>query len=190
MGLGLITARGWVYRSSHDRNLTFSQIGRNVMERMNFKIAAVSALSVLPWLYWVFVVLPTTGAALEGVYYIAAAIGLVSFCFTGPLTAALLLAKQGMYRGFASTFWLVSAPTILFQGIAFSASVMPLLLPSSVFAKPLPTMIEYTFLAVLWYAIIFLLLRALGKGGERALLSLCATTAILPALFFVARFLR
>lgn len=160
------------------------------MERMNLRIVAVSALSVLPWLYWLFVVPPTTGAALEGVYYIAGSIGLVSFCFTGPFAAALLLANRGFYAGFARTFWLVSAPTILFQGIARSASLMPLLVPSSVSGKPLATVVEYTFLAAVWYAIVFLMLRALGRnGGAKAVLSLCAAMAVLPALFFVARFL-
>ncbi|HVA29164.1 MAG TPA: hypothetical protein VNF68_13360 [Candidatus Baltobacteraceae bacterium] len=135
--------------------------------------AIALAVSLLPWVYQLCVVARTTGEQLEGAYYVAAFIGAVSFGLTGPLIA-MLTATLGGEGGvsptrFALEYWLIALPTLSFQVLAYSASILISFFPDHLTSQTLAGGMSFAaVLAAVWYGALFSILRpqVLRKSGR------------------------
>src|SRR5208283_3142343 len=125
-------------------------------------LGAAILLSVAPWVYQFVGVNPATGEQLEGAYYIAAFIGALSFCLTGPFAAIIARSLR--------EYWILSAPTLAYQALAYSASIMPVFIRGAWTSRDIWA--EYVLAAILgtiaylWY---YVLVRRLGNPKPLAM---------------------
>jgi len=128
------------------------------------------AVSLLPWAFAAAVLHNATGADVEGALYLAAFVGAISFAVTGPLAfmtlKSLTSAKPRItFPWFVALYAVISVPTISFQVIAFSASIMELFIPGGPWRMS-DTQREMTESAIacgIWYLAYFLVLLTVSK---------------------------
>jgi drug/metabolite transporter (DMT)-like permease len=125
--------------------------------------------------------MPTTGERLEGVYYIVAFIGALSFCLTGPFAAIIARSLR--------EYWILSAPTLAYQAVAYSGSIVPVFIRGVWTSRD--TWAECVLAAILgtigylWY---YVLVRRLGnpKPLAMAFRAVCLAVISFAIIAFLA----
>jgi hypothetical protein len=132
--------------------------------------------SFVPWIASFTLLRDASGQDMEGAYYVCGFFAALSFLLTAPL-AAIALSKI-IHGGttmsltiFNVLFFLVSLPVISFNGVAYSASIIPLLLgfllPGDIQSTPLLITI-LSGVAFGIYGLYALAMYPLAKRGLRA----------------------
>lgn len=106
------------------------------MSGWSWKLLLPLACSCAPWIFWFTVaVRATEPSAVEGNLYLAAFLGIGSFLVTAPLASAQLrlLPREGKLTVgiYATLYYLISAPTLSFQALAMSVSVLSAFIPGN-----------------------------------------------------------
>jgi hypothetical protein len=146
------------------------------------------ACSFAPWLFFAAVVARSANSSdLEGALYYAGFLGAASFAATGPVAATcLLLAPRDRSLGlgtYLALYFAIGVPTIAYQAIAQSSSVLTAFVPGSLLlSNTLRTAVETALLGVVIYAAWALILRFLSHVSESA-------TAVTAFLLCVATLL-
>ncbi|HET6275374.1 MAG TPA: hypothetical protein VFE16_05465 [Candidatus Cybelea sp.] len=122
---------------------------------ITLRLIAPIVISVTPWVI-------TLGAFVfhsdsESAIWLSGAIGIVSFFVTGPLTGLVLSrsVRDGMMKfpAFAALLFLVGLPSMSFQVVSYSASLLSAFMIAPSVEKPTAFLIEGSFLAVAFYLI-------------------------------------
>jgi hypothetical protein len=153
-------------------------------------------LSSLPWLFTFAIFHNAADQDLEGDYYTAALVGALSFVSTGPLAVAALNAlsharKITLIQSIA-LFAIVSLPTLAFQVMANSVSILPLFIKGG----PWTTfnihreMTAAAIAAAAWYASYFLILYPISRRATRWTTAAAVTVAICSFAIIFVRFIR
>ena len=91
------------------------------------------AISASSWVFATALLHNASSYDLEGDYYLTAFVGVLSFVTAGPFAGVFLarfLREGTISTGvFGLLFFLVSLPTITFEVIAFSSSILPVFMP-------------------------------------------------------------
>jgi hypothetical protein len=146
------------------------------------------ACSFAPWLFLVAVVARSAnGSDLEGALYYAAFLGAGSFAVTGPLAATCLLLapRDGKLSmgAYTALYFAISVPTIAYQAIAQSSSVLSAFVPGFLLvSNTLRTTAETALLGVVIYTGYALILKLLSNVSE-------STTAVTAFLLSAATLL-
>jgi hypothetical protein len=115
------------------------------------------ACSCAPWLFWFAAVEKPNSSDLEGALFIDTLIGIASLLATAPLlTAQLRLIPEPplSFRAYALLYYGISAPTLIFQTLVVSCSVLVGFIPGSLLvSNETRTLVLAALLGVLLYAI-------------------------------------
>lgn len=134
--------------------------------------AAALVLAIFPWVYEFTFVNTASGSAQQITAFIAAWLGIFSFCVVAPLAYS---SGAGL-----ATYWLAAAGPILFQAVETRSSGLALF-------TPLP--VACGIIALVWYGVVFLAMSFAQKRGAVALSAVGLALAVIPFVAFVVRFL-
>jgi hypothetical protein len=128
-------------------------------------------ISIAPWPFTLILTHNASSSDLEGDYYLTGFVGVLSFVLTGPLAAValgrLLREKSLAFSTFAGLLFLVSLPTLSFQVVAFSSSILPAFMlggPWTIYNMT-PYYIQATLIAFVVYFIYSLILYSQARNG-------------------------
>ena len=136
--------------------------------RVTFVVALV--LAIFPWVYQFTFVNTATGSAQQITAFIAALLGIISFC----AVAALAFASGAG----TATYWLAAAGPILFQAVEARSSAIALFTPSP---------IACGVVALAWYGIAFFAMSFAQKRGAGMFAVVALAVALLPLVVFLVR---
>jgi hypothetical protein len=93
------------------------------------RLLAPFLISIAPWPFTIILTHNASSSDLEGAYYLTAFAGILSFVLTGSLAGIALgesvREKSLPFAVFAAIIFLVGLPTLSFQILAFSSSILP-----------------------------------------------------------------
>jgi hypothetical protein len=129
------------------------------------------AVSIAPWPFTLILTHNASSSDLEGDYYLTAFVGILSFVLTGPLAGValgqLVREKSLPFSVYARLLFLVSLPTLSFQVVAFSSSILPSFMlggPWTIYNMT-PYYIQATLIAFVVYFIYSLILYSQSRTG-------------------------
>ena len=132
--------------------------------------AAALVLAILPWVYQFTFVNKATGSAQQITAFIAALLGIISFCAVAPLAFA---SGAG-----TAPYWLAAAGPILFQYVETRSSALALFNLSPILCG---------IAALAWYGIAFLAMGFAQKRGVGVFVTATLAVALLPLVVFLVR---
>ena len=136
-------------------------------------MAATAFISLLPWILYVVFVLPASaGMALEAAWFWVLAIGALSFSLTGPLAVMAAVVSGDSFRPLGARgivlYAALAVPTLSFQSIVLSASVMPVVIfrPTLDARHAGPYMAIAAAISIVWYTVLFFIAWVAIRGSH------------------------
>lgn len=157
------------------------------MTKLTFRAASILiaalVVSVAAWGFDLAIFHHAADSDLEGDYYVAAFVGALSFVITGPLAFVALtrLSQEVRLRTwqFAVHYVAISLPTVSFQVLAYSASIIAAFIPGGPWTDSnIATEMTYAAITCCFlYAAYFFILYMVSKHEPRWM---GATSVVLP----------
>lgn len=157
-----------------------------------YAMAGAALISVAPWIATLLILPSAKSEDTEGALMLLTLVGAISFSITGPIAICAASLRPGDIRCRLSMwFFGASLPTLLFQCIATSASVIAAFTWFPLYQTSSQSMVEAIdgLFALVVYAVMYLALSAFVSAGRwatiaaSAVIGVCLSAVVLIRMF-------